>query len=231
MNVAIFGATGMIGAGVLLECLDDERVRSVLVVTRKSTGRRHAKLTEVIYQSFFAYESLTPHFKRIDACFFCLGVSAAGKSEEQYHHLTYDLTLAAARALHAANPGAVFCYVSGMGTDRTERGRVMWARVKGKTENALLGLGFKAAYMLRPGFIEPLRGVQSSTRWYRAAYVVARPLFPLLRRLVPRHVTTTVNVGRAMIRLARGGFPGSIIDPADINALAAAEARSRSTVS
>ena len=215
----------MVGAGVLLECLDDDRVKSVLVVARKSTGKRHAKLTEVLTDDFFNYDALTRQFARLDACFFCLGVSAAGLKEEQYHRMTYDLTTAAAKAMLAASPRMVFCYVSGMGTDSTERGRAMWARVKGKTENALRAMPFKAAYMLRPGFIEPLRGVTSSTRWYRLFYVVARPLFPVMRTFFKRQVTSTVNIGRAMIQLAAAGFDRPILDPADINQVAAAAKR------
>jgi uncharacterized protein YbjT (DUF2867 family) len=223
LNVAIFGATGMVGAGVLLECLDDARVQSVLVVARRATGQRHPKLTEVLTNDFFNYDALTRHFARLDACFFCLGVTSAGLSEAEYTRLTHDLTLAAAQAMLAATSRKdhlVFCFVSGMGTDATEKGRTMWARVKGKAENALLNLPFRAAYMLRPGFIEPLRGVRSSTGWYRAFYVVGRPLLPLMRRLFPRQVTTTVNIGRAMIALADRGYARNVLDPSDINTLA-----------
>lgn len=223
MNVAIFGATGMIGAGVLLECLDDARVKSVLVVARRATGLRHAKLTEVLVNDFFNYDALARHFERLDACFFCLGVSSAGLAESEYTRLTYDLTLAAAEAMirAAARPNhLVFCFVSGMGTDATETGRSMWARVKGKTENALLNLPFRAAYMLRPGFIEPMRGVRPRTGLYRALYAVGRPLVPLLRRLFPRQLTTTVNIGRAMIALADRGYARHVLEPSDINSLA-----------
>jgi uncharacterized protein YbjT (DUF2867 family) len=223
VNVAIFGATGMVGAGVLLECLDDARVQTVLVVARRSTGQRHAKLTEVLIDDFFNYDALTRHFARLDACFFCLGVTSAGLDESEYTRLTHDLTLAAAEAMLAAaarKNHLVFCFVSGMGTDATEKGRTMWARVKGRTENALRSLPFRAAYMLRPGFIEPLRGVRSSTGWYRAFYVVGRPFFPLMRRLFPRQVTSTVNIGRAMIALVEKGYARTVLDPADINTLA-----------
>lgn len=221
MKVVLFGATGMLGAGTLLECLEDPRVESVLVVARRATGTTHPKLTEVLHTDFFNYQSLQSRFRDRDACFFCLGVSSAGMSEADYHRMTYDLTLAAAQALVAANPHMTFCYISGAGTDGTAQGRSMWARVKGKTENALLALPFKAAYMLRPGYIQPVKGVRSSTGWYRAFYAVLGPFFPLLRLLVPRLVTTTANVGRAMIALATSGFPHPILDVADINALAA----------
>ena len=222
MKVVLFGATGMVGAGTLLECLDDARVESVLAVVRRPGGVTHPKLTEVVHADFFAYEGLRARFAQCDACFFCLGVSAAGLTEAEYGRLTYDLTLAAARTLAAANPRMTFCYVSGQGTDSTERGRVMWARVKGRTENALLALPFRRAYMLRPGMIQPLRGVRSRTPLYRAFYAVLGFLLPLARRLAPDQVTTSVNVGRALIRLAADGYERPIITPADINRLAAA---------
>lgn len=219
MNVVLFGATGMVGSGVLLECLDDDRVASVLVVGRRSSGRSHPKLREILHEDFFHYDALAPHLSGLDACFFCLGVSSAGMKEAEYTRLTHDLTLAAARALVAASPDLVFCYVSGLGTDSTESGRVMWARVKGRTENALLALPFRAAYMFRPGFIQPLRGVRSSTPLYNVLYRVAGPLFPLLRRLFPRQVTTTVRVGRAMIRVAAEGHERAILESDVIDVL------------
>jgi len=221
VNVIVFGATGMVGAGVLIECLADPLVESVVAVVRSPTGRSHPKLREVIRTDFFDYSSLAADFAACDACFFCLGVSAAGMSEARYTSLTYDLTLAAAHALVAANPRAVFCYVSGLGTDSSERGRTMWARVKGRTENALLALPLRGAYMFRPAFIQPIHGVRSRTALYQAFYTVAAPLTPLLRRLLPRYWTTTENLGRAMIRVARDGYAKRILDSVDINALAA----------
>jgi len=219
MNVIVFGATGMVGSGVLTECLEDPRVRSVLVVGRTRCGVAHPKLRELIRSDFFDYSDAKTDLKGHDACFFCLGVSAAGMTEAAYHRLTFDLTLSAATALADLNPGLTFCYVSGEGTDSTERGLFMWARVKGKTENHLLGMPFKA-YMFRPGFIQPLKGVRSKTKLYQAFYNVAGPLFPLLKRLLPRHVTTTENVGRAMIRAAAGGYPRHVLENPDINVLA-----------
>ncbi len=215
MHVVIFGASGMVGAGVLLECLDDPRVASVLVVGRTSCGRTHPKLTEVLHADFYDYTAVQSRFAGLDACFFTLGTSAAGKDEATYRRQTFDLTLAAARAM--VSPRLTFCYVSGAGTDSTERGRMMWARVKGATENALLRMPFKAAFMLRPGFIQPLKGVQSKTPAYRWAYVVFGPILPLLRRLAPGQITTTVAVGRAMIALALHGHAKHILDPDDIN--------------
>ena len=221
MRVAIFGASGMVGKGVLLECLDDPRVSSVLVVGRRSCGVTHSKLEEVLHADFYDFSALHGRFAGLDAVFFCLGTTSAGKTEADYTHQTYDLTLAAARAIVQASPGAVFTYVSGVGTDSTERGRVMWARVKGRTENAILALPFRGAYMLRPGFIESLRGVSSSTPLYNTLYRLFARLLPLARRLFPDRIVTTVEVGRAMIRLAAQGDARKVLEPADIRRLAA----------
>src|SRR5215468_6857903 len=152
MNVILFGATGMVGAGVLVECLDDRRVQSVLAIVRSPTGRTHPKLREVVHADFFNYDALRTEFGRCDACFFCLGVSSIGLDERTYTRLTYDLTLAAASAMSASNPRMTFCYVSGAGTDGSGHARAMWARVKGRTENAVVALPFKAAFMFRPGY-------------------------------------------------------------------------------
>jgi uncharacterized protein YbjT (DUF2867 family) len=220
MNAVIFGATGMVGKGVLLECLDDARVEHVLLVSRHPIDVSHQKIREIVHADFTAFENLTPAFADIDACFYCLGVTAVGLSEGQYHHLTYDLTLAAATALASASAGRLtFCYVSGEGTDSTEHGRTMWARVKGKTENALLRLPFKAAFMFRPGYIQPLRGIRSKTRWYQALYDVIGPFYPIVRRLFPKYVTTTTNIGRAMIHVAVSGWSRQILSSGDINQL------------
>jgi hypothetical protein len=226
MNVIIFGATGMVGRGALLECLDDDRVDTVLVVSRRPVEVTHPKLREILHDDFFDYSRIQSHFAALDACFFCLGVTSIGLNESEYHRLTYDLTLAAAHAL-ATVTGArlTFCYVTGVGTDSTEQGRVAWARVKGKTENALLRMPFKAAYMFRPGYIHPLKGIKSKTGWYKVVYDVIGPIYPLLRRLLPNHVTTTENIGRAMIAVAVAGYPKRILFPNDINEIAAANTR------
>jgi len=201
VKVILFGATGMIGAGTLLECFADPRVERVLAVVRKSTGVRHAKLEEVIHPDFYDYAALQPRWPEFDACLFCLGVTSVGMDEASYRHVTFDLTMAAARSMAAVNPHLVFCYVTGAGTDSSARGRVMWARVKGETENALLALPFRGAYMFRPGYIQPMKGVRSKTRWYQAAYDVIGPLYPLLRRLAPGWVTDTETIGRALLRV------------------------------
>ena len=218
MKVVLFGATGMVGAGALIECLADARVQSVIAITRSPTGRQHPKLREIVHKDFFNYDSLAGEFASCDACFFCLGVSSIGMSEAEYTHLTYDLTLAAARAMASADPRLVFCYVSGVGTDSTERGPTMWARVKGRTENAILAL-FPNAYMFRPGYIQPIGDVRSKTGWAQTAYNVLAPLYPVLRPLL--RGTTTSNFGRAFIEVAAKGYPTRILHSADINALAA----------
>ena len=217
MRVILFGATGMVGAGALIECLTADRVTAIVSVSRRPTGVAHPKLREVLHSDFFNYSAIQSEFAGADACFFALGVSAVGKSEADYSHMTFDLTMAAATAIAKESPHATFSYVSGMGTDSTEHGRVMWARVKGKTENALLALPFRAAYMFRPGFIQPMKGVQSSVRLYRTAYVVMTPIFPLLRSLFPRYVTTSERVGQALINVSDRGYPKQILESDDIN--------------
>lgn len=219
MNVAIFGATGMVGAGALLECLDDPGVTHVLAVGRRPAGRRHAKLDELVLDDLFDLSAQRHRLAGLDACLWCLGVSAAGMSEAEYTRLTYDLTLAAARTLLEANPGLSFCYVSGLGTDSAGSGRAMWARVKGRTERGLLAMPFGAAAMFRPGLIVPRRGVRSRTPLYRLVYTALGWALPLLRRLTPRQVTTTEVLGRAMIRAARGEAPVPVLEPPDIEAL------------
>lgn len=218
MKIVLFGATGMVGAGVLNECLRDDRVKSVLAVVRSPTGIKHRKLHELIRSDFFDYSDARETFRGADACFFCLGVTAVGKTEDEYHRLTYVITLAAARALADVNPGMTFCYVSGQGTDSSEKGRVMWARVKGKTENALRALPLKA-YMFRPGYIQPLGGITSKTRVYRVFYTVMAPLYPVLKRLTPNLITTNEIVGRAMIAVAFNGYSSRVLEVRDINAV------------
>jgi uncharacterized protein YbjT (DUF2867 family) len=219
MKVILFGATGMVGQGVLRECLLDADVESVLAIGRSPTGQRHAKLREIVHGDFLDYSAIESELTGYDACFFCLGVSSVGMNEERYRHLTYDITLAAARTLARLNPQMVFVYVTGRGTDSTEKGGLMWARVKGKTENDLLKLPFKAAYMFRPAGIQPLHGIRSKTGWVQAIYVGAAPLLSLLNRVAPNYMTTTEQVGRAMIRVARDGFPRPVLESEDINGL------------
>jgi uncharacterized protein YbjT (DUF2867 family) len=218
MKVILFGASGMVGLGVLRECLLDPAVTSVLSVGRSSTGQQNPKLRELVRPDLFDLAPIEAELSGIDACFFCLGVSSAGMQEDAYHHISYDLTLGAAQILAGRNPGMTFIYVSGQGTDSTEQGRMMWARVKGKTENALLKLPFKAV-MFRPGFIQPMHGITSKTKGYRILLALFGPIIPVLRALFPNRVTTTEEVGRAMLKVAKQGSSKPILEAPDIIAL------------
>jgi uncharacterized protein YbjT (DUF2867 family) len=207
----------MVGQGVLRECLLDPDVERVLSIVRAPSGQRHAKFRELVHANFLDFSPIESDLSGFDAAFFCLGVTSAGKTEEQYSRVTYDITMAVAEPLARLNPGMRFVFVSGAGTDSTERGRVMWARVKGKAENALLRLPFKAAYMFRPAVIQPMHGVQSRTALYRIPYLILRPLIPWLRKRFPQYVTTTEQLGRAMISAAKHGAPKRVLESADIN--------------
>ncbi|HEX4286755.1 MAG TPA: NAD-dependent epimerase/dehydratase family protein [Terracidiphilus sp.] len=215
MKVLIFGATGMVGKGVLLECLRDSGVELVVTVGRTRTGINDAKLREIVHGNLLDYSGMKTELAGFDACFFCLGVASAGMKEADYARVTYGFALAAAEELSRVNPGMALTYVSGSGTDSTEKGRAMWARVKGRTENALLRLPLNA-FMFRPGFIEPLDGIKSKTPMYRAFYVVLGPLLPLLRRAFPKQILSTREVGRAMLAVARHGYEKRILETVDI---------------
>lgn len=219
MNVLLFGATGMVGQGVLRECLLDSGVASVVSIGRSATGISHPKLREIVHTDLTNYAPIESQLSGFDACFFCLGISSAGLTEEQYSRITYDITLRAAETLARLNPDLTFVYVSGQGTDSSEHGRIMWARVKGRTENALLRLPFKAAFMFRPGIIVPRFGARSRTALYRIPYMLARPLLPLLLRAFPNHVITTDEIGQAMLLVARCGAPKPVLEIADIRSL------------
>ena len=211
----------MVGQGVLRACLADPGVERVLAIGRGATGQHHPKLREVTLPDVTALASLEGELARYDACFFCLGVSSAGMAEARYAQLTYDLTLSIATTLARIAPGMTFVYVSGAGTDSSEQGRTMWARVKGRTENALLRLPFRAAYMFRPGLIVPEDGIRSRTGWYNAIYVLLTPVMPLLRRLAPNAILTTSQVGRAMLGVARQGYPTPLLEVRDMQRAAA----------
>ena len=219
MKVILFGGSGMVGQGVLRECLIDPGVEAVLSVGRSPLGGAHPKLRELLHKDFTDYSAIEPQLAGYDACFFTLGVSSIGMDAERYRHLTYDLAMAAARTLARLNPGMVFTYVTGRGTDSAEQGSLMWARVKGKTENDLLKLPFKAAYMFRPAGIQPLHGVRSKTGWINAVYAVTAPLLSWLTRVSPGHMTTSEKLGRAMIKVARSSYPKKILESEDINAM------------
>jgi len=216
LKVIITGSTGMVGKGVLLECIDSPEVEHILVINRSPVGITHPKLKEVIHKYFFNWSDVREHLEGYNACFFCMGVSSVRMTEPDYRRMTYDLTLGFAKEVLAKNNDMTFCYVSGAGTDSTEQGRMMWAKVKGKTENDLLGLGFKDAYMFRPGFIQPMRGIKSKTALYQGIYNIISPLYGLLRRL-PKYVTTTVVIGKAMIRVAMDGCDKKVLESIDIN--------------
>jgi len=216
LKVIITGATGMVGEGVLHECLQHPDVSQVLVVGRKPSGKSHAKLTEIVHRDFQDLSPVADQFTGYDACFFCLGVTSIGLKEPAYHKLTYDLTLHFAAAMIIHNPNSVFIYVSGAGTDSTEAGKTMWARVKGKTENALMRLPFKKTYMFRPGYMQPTNGLTNSLK----AYKFLGWTYPLLRKMFPNSVSTLKEVGLAMINAVIQLPPKSILEVKDIVALA-----------
>ena len=215
MKVLIFGATGMVGQGVLLECLRDTEVEFVVTLGRTATGVRDPKLREIVHRDLLNYGGMEESLAGFDACFFCLGVASTGMKEAEYERVTYGFTLAAAEALSRVNPGMTFTYISGSGTDSTERGRVMWARVKGRTENALLRLPLNA-YAFRPGFIEPMDGIQSKTPMYRMFYNVLGPVLPVLHRMFPNQILSTREIGQAMLAVARHGYDKRILETKDM---------------
>ena len=212
----------MVGQGVLRECLLDPGVERVLVVGRRTLGQTDPKLVERVVPDLTDLSSVEADLAGLDACFFCLGVTSVGLTEEAYRKVTYDITVAFVQALARRSPGLTFVFVSGRGTDSTEKGKVMWARVKGAAENVVLKAGFKAAYLFRPGVIQPLHGIRSRTTAYRVLYTLFSPVFALQKAVSPRSITTTENVGRAMIAAARRGAPKTILENGDINDLAVA---------
>jgi len=205
----------MVGQGVLRECLLDPEVELVQIIGRTASGVQHAKIREMVQSDLLNYADVEPQLAGFDACFFCLGISVSGTTEAGYERITYGITMALAQVLERLSPGLTFVYVSGAGTDSSEQGRMMWARVKGKTENALLRL-FKTAYMFRPGTIQPVHGERSKTRAYRIAYTILGPILPLLRRAFPRQILTTEQIGRAMLNVTKHGAPKRILESPDI---------------
>jgi uncharacterized protein YbjT (DUF2867 family) len=223
MKVLIFGATGMVGQGVLRECLAASDVTLVQTVGRSATGVTHPTLREVTRPDLSDLSPVAGELGGFDACFFCLGVSSWRMKEEDYARLTYDLTLGIAQVLAPINPGMTFVYVSGVGTDSSERGSIMWARVKGRTENALQRLGFRAVYLFRPGMIVPIHGERPKAAAYKWLFPVLGPLLPLMRRAFPNSVVTTEIIGRAMLNVARHGYPQPILEPPAITAAASTD--------
>jgi uncharacterized protein YbjT (DUF2867 family) len=219
IRAIVTGATGMVGEGVLHECLLHQDVEEVLIINRKPSGLSHAKLKEIIHKDFFDLSTIEDQLGNFNACFFCLGVSSVGMKEPTYNHLTYDLTMQMANSLVKRNPDLVFCYVSGAGTDNSENGKSMWARVKGKTENHLLRLGFRKAYMFRPGYMQPTPGLKNSLTWYKALGWA----YPAFRALFPKFVCTLSELGLAMINSVTTGYEKPILEVKDIVKLAVAK--------
>jgi uncharacterized protein YbjT (DUF2867 family) len=216
MNVVVFGATGMVGQGVLQECLRDSEVESVVSVVRAPSGRQHQKLREIVHQNFLDFSPIEKDLTGFAACLYCLGVTSTGTTEDAYSRVTYEFTLAAAKTLLRGNPGMTFVFVSGTGADSTERGKVMWARVKGKTENALLALPFRAVYIFRPAMIQPLDGIESKTASYRIMYKLLAPFLSVAFRFWPQYITTTQELGRALLAAAKHGTEKRIVDASQI---------------
>jgi uncharacterized protein YbjT (DUF2867 family) len=219
MKVILFGATGMIGQGVLRECLLDPDVVQVLATGRNPTGQRHEKLREVVHKDLLDLTPIRNELVGYGACFFCLGITSAGMNEADYRRVTYDIAMAAARTLVELNPEMTFIFVSGAGADSSERGRTMWARVKGATENAILALPFRASYVFRPAFVQPMNGIVSRTGWYNAFYRVLGPIYPVLSRLAPGYTLTTEQIGKAMLQVARTGAPKRVLESRDIRSV------------
>jgi uncharacterized protein YbjT (DUF2867 family) len=219
VNVVLFGATGMVGQGVLRGCLLDPDVRIVLTVGRSATGTIDPKIREIVRADLATLAPIEGQLTGLDACFFCLGIASAGMAEAAYRKVTFDITLAAASTLIRLNPAMSFVYVSGAGADSSERGRVMWARVRGETENALLRLPFKTVAIVRPAGIIPLHGITSRTALYRVAYTLTRPLWPTLYKVFPQYVTTTERLGRGLLQIAKHGTSKPILEARDINML------------
>jgi uncharacterized protein YbjT (DUF2867 family) len=221
MNVLLFGATGMVGQGVLREGLQDPAVTVVQTVGRSATGMQHAKLREIVHANLWHFSAIEGQLSGFDACFFCLGVSSSGMNEAAYERVTYGIALAAGETLARLNPGMTFVFVSGAGAgaDSSEHGSVMWARLKGKTENALMRLPFKAVFVFRPGIIEPVHGAKSKTGLCRFFYALSKPLLPALRWAFPNYVLTTAEIGQAMLAVVRQGAPRHVLESRDIRAI------------
>ncbi|MGC6480125.1 MAG: NAD-dependent epimerase/dehydratase family protein [Flavobacteriaceae bacterium] len=219
MKILIIGASGMVGQAVLKECLEHSAVEEVTTLSRAPLNLEHAKLKAIILEDFQQFNTLSEDWSRLDACFYCMGISSVGVDTAVYQKITVDITVTIADELYQKQPNMVFTYVSGQGTDSSEKGRVQWARIKGKAENYILSRGFKDAYMFRPGVILPQKGIRSRTAWYNAVYMLMRPFFPLLLR--SKNISTTTTLGLAMIRCVQRPLENKHLENAQINALAA----------
>jgi len=218
MKVIITGSTGMVGKGVLLECLDNDKISDVLLVNRSPVDINHSKIREIIHDDFTDFSSIQSDFAGYNACFHCMGVSSAGMDEELYYTLTYTVTEALVNTVYNVSSALTFIYVSGEGTDSTEQSNTMWARVKGKTENMMFNKGFNYAYAFRPGVILPERGIKSKTKLYNLLYTLTRPLYPIMKKM--KSVTTTQNIGYSMIDLIEHPKNIKILTGSDINTIA-----------
>lgn len=216
IRAIILGSTGMVGEGVLHHCLKHPEVKSILAINRRSSGVEHEKFREIIHQDFYDFSAIDNQLAGFNACYFCMGVSSLGMKEADYRNITYDLTMHVANTLVKSNPDMTFCYISGAGTDSSENGRSMWARIKGKTENDLLKLPFKAAYMFRPGYIQPIKGLKNTYKMYK----VLSPFYPLWKILFPKYVCTLEDVGLAMIHVVLKGSDKQVLECKDISLLA-----------
>ena len=223
INAIVFGATGMVGEGVLFEALKHEDVESVLVVGRRSYPMKHPKLRELLHHDFFDYSSIEAELTGYNACFFCLGVSSVGMKEPEYTKITYDLTMQVASTLSRLNPDMTFCYVSGMGTDSSEHGRLMWARVKGRAENHLAKLSFKASYAFRPGLMKPTKGQRN----VKPIFKVLGLLYPIWKALFPKSVCTLEELGLSMVHVVQAGYSKRILENVDIALLAQSQSGER----
>jgi uncharacterized protein YbjT (DUF2867 family) len=221
MKIILFGASGMIGQAALRECLLDPGITQVTSFVRKPTGQQHDKLREIVRADFLNFADIEHELAGYDACFYCVGISSVGMNEADYRVVTYDMPLAAASVLSRLNPGMTFVHVSAAGADATEKSSTMWARVKGAAENALQRLPFRAVYVFRPFFVQPMNDIASRTGWYNSLYALTRPLTPVMMRLLPRYATTTTEIGRAMIGVARHGAPTPVLHSLEFRQAAA----------
>jgi len=216
IRVIVTGASGMVGEGVLHVCLQRDDVEAVLVVGRKPCGTTHPKLKEILHADFFNLAAIESQLNNYDACLFCLGVSSVGMKEDEYYKLTYRLTTHFAETLVKQNPAITFCYISGAGTDSTEKGKSMWARVKGKTENELMKMNFKRAYNFRPGALEPIKGLKNILNFYN----YLGWLIPVIRLLAPNSICKLEDLGAAMVNSVTQGYEKQVLEVTDIVALA-----------
>lgn len=217
INVIITGSTGMVGKGVLLECIENTAINKILLLNRSSVGIEHEKITELLIEDFQNLSPLREALSGYDACYFCMGVSSFRMKEREYNEITYKITLHLAKLLSNISPTMSFCYVSGLGTDSTENSRTMWARIKGKTENALKKLPLKSVFLFRPGYIQPQKGIKSKTSLYNTLYIFTKPLYPLFKLIIPNKVTSTSDIAKAMIYTSLKGFDRDILYNKDIN--------------